>query len=214
MDFDTLQKHIPLLASLPSGFKEGDQNKLLPYRQILFDLYPQMHYRPAAVLVLLYPKNGQTHTVLIERPVYDGVHSGQIAFPGGKKENDDKNLYATALREAAEELHIDPARVQFIRQLKPVKIPVSAYEVTPYLAYTATTPEFVPQPGEVENILEIPLSYLLHEPWRQGSKTYRNIPYTIHYIPFGKYQIWGATAMVIAELRDLFNQINDKKNLY
>jgi len=207
MEFTALKKYLPLLTSLPDNFNESEQNKLLPYRQILFDLYPRIEYRPAAVLVLLYPKKGQTHTVLIERPRYDGVHSGQIAFPGGKKEKEDKNLYATALREASEELHIFPEKVHLIRALKPVKIPVSAYEVTPFLAYTEITPSFIPQPGEVENILEIPLSYLISQPWKTGTKTYKNIPYTIYYIPFGNHKIWGATAMVIAEIRDLFNRI-------
>jgi len=209
MNFDKFLQYVPHLSGLPSAFSTDQQDRLLPYRKKLFEQFPRLEYRPAAVLVLVYP-SGNAHeatTVLIERPVYDGVHSGQIAFPGGRMEPSDKDLYETALREAAEEVNIQPEKVRFIRPLSPVKIPVSAYEVTPFLAYSTRRPELRPQPGEVENIVEVPFSYLLEHPWQTEYRTYDDYRYLIHYIPYGKYKIWGATAMVIAELRDIFRHL-------
>ena len=190
---------------LPS--KGAEQSKILPYRDVLFRKFPGIRYRPAAVLVLFYPgADRQLHTVLIERNWYDGVHSGQIAFPGGKMEKNDENLRATALRESEEEIGIPSGEVEIIQQLTPVKVPISRFEVTPYMGFLPRRPSFRPDPSEVQSVLEIPASHLLQSPWQTEMRIFDGDNYKIFYLPFGKHKIWGATAMVIAELRDLFKK--------
>ncbi len=205
MKTDYFFKQLHGLKPKPGNLSERE--KILPYRQVLFDLYPGIDYRPAAVLILLYPKENDIFTVLIERNWYDGVHSGQIAFPGGKKELQDRNLKETALREAHEELGIIPDKVRVVRELTSVKIPVSRFEVTPYLGYSEKPVRFVPDPSEVNAVLEIPLSYLIREPWKIENKNFRGKEYPVFFLPFGDYKIWGATAIVIAELRDLLREV-------
>jgi 8-oxo-dGTP pyrophosphatase MutT (NUDIX family) len=75
---------------------------------------PGVDARLAAVLILLYPENGSVHTVFMQRHIYDGVHGGQISFPGGKKENSDEDLIQTALREAEEETGVNRSGISVI----------------------------------------------------------------------------------------------------
>src|ERR1035437_6911082 len=82
-----------------------------------FSRFPGKDARIAAVLILLYPNKGSIHTVFMHRPDYNGVHGGQISFPGGKKEPEDKDVIRTALREANEETGVDPAKVNVIGTL-------------------------------------------------------------------------------------------------
>ncbi len=195
------------LQSLPDDFPQSDQGKLLPYRDELMRMYPHIQYRPAAVLALLYPIENQIHTVFILRKTYDGVHSGQIAFPGGKKENTDTSLWHTALREAEEELNIPSAEVRFLRRLTPVYVPVSAYEVTPFLGFMTRRPDFTIQENEVEKFIEYPFEKLLHQPWKIKNKTFEGKEWPVYYLDVNGHHVWGATAMVIAELKDLFRKI-------
>ena len=211
MQWEQLQSVLPVIAKRHTEDESlnTERKKILPYREELLRRIPVDKYREAAVLVLLYPVDGQTETVLIERNVYDGVHSGQIAFPGGKKEVFDKDLSITALRETEEELGVDSGKIHIIRPLSAVKVPVSRYEVTPYLGYMNEPPRFVPDLSEVQNVLKVPFDFILNEKWRVEYKIYGGKQYPVFYLPFKGYKIWGATAMVIAELRDLFRKHAD-----
>ena len=95
-----------------------------------FPRIPGKDVRVAAVLILLYPHNGSIYTLLMQRPHYDGVHSGQISFPGGKKEPSDGNILQTALRETNEETGVDSENISVINTLTPLFIPVSNIIVT------------------------------------------------------------------------------------
>src|SRR6187431_3330197 len=100
--------------------------------------------RPAGVLVLVYPDaDGEARVVLTERATRDGHHSGEVSFPGGKAEPEDVDMAATALREAAEEVALDPvaAGVEVIGRLERFWIPVSDFEVHPVIALAARRPE-------------------------------------------------------------------------
>jgi 8-oxo-dGTP pyrophosphatase MutT (NUDIX family) len=112
-------------------------------REKLADLYfDYKNYRPSAVLILLYPNEQQQISVLlIERMTYDGHHSGQIAFPGGKAEPTDTDLQATALREFFEETGAD-ITPSVIGKLTPVYIPVSKFMVQPFVSYVEKKPNF------------------------------------------------------------------------
>src|SRR5690606_34915901 len=117
--------------------------------------------RQGAVLALLYPKNGELYTVLILRNIYEGTHSGQVSFPGGKREVEDKSLWHTALREANEEVGIMVENVKLIGELTKVYIPPSRFLVTPFLAYTHEAPDFKRDRIEVQRIIETPVSIFL-----------------------------------------------------
>jgi len=125
--------------------------------------YPQPDHnaRKACVLLLIYPKDDQKHIVLIQRMSSDNKndkHSGQVSFPGGKLEKEDKSLLDCAMREAQEEVGINPDEIKAIGELTKLFIPVSNFLVFPFVAYIDKTPHFVPQPSEVKGILEVPIS--------------------------------------------------------
>lgn len=161
--------------------------------------------KKAAVMMLLYPKDQQLSFCLIQRTTYDGKHSGQISFPGGKKEEEDIDFWATALRESHEEIGVNPAEIKLITTLSSTYIPPSNFYVYPYLAYTNQRPDFVAEEGEVDHVIEVPLSDLL------GESAIQNGPIIASYtkeviVPmfvFGSYRVWGATAMILSEAREI-----------
>ncbi len=157
--------------------------------------------RQGGVLILLYPHNTQLHLPLILRPTYDGVHSGQVAFPGGGQEVLDADLTATALREAHEEIGIDPTSVQILGQLSRLYIMPSNYEVWPTVAWTPQRPHFRTDPYEVERLLEIPLS-ALQDPANRHQEEWqlRDRKTQVPFFRVAEQTIWGATAMMLSEL--------------
>lgn len=119
--------------------------------------------RLGAVLILIYPKENALHLVLILRNVYKGTHSGQISFPGGKQEPEDGSLWHTALREANEEVGIDPEKIKYIGALTKVYIPPSRFLVSPFVAISEEQPRFTADPIEVQRIIEAPISLFQDE---------------------------------------------------
>lgn len=158
----------------------------------------------AAVLALLYPKEQRVHTCLIRRPSYPGVHGGQIAFPGGRVEVEDRNLLHTALREAEEEVGIAQHLPQQAVELTRLYIPPSGFEVVPFLAHTAQTPHYILQASEVDEIIELPLTDLL-KPEIFSELKVQTSRGTLE-VPAYRWKdeiIWGATAMILSEMAEL-----------
>ena len=159
----------------------------------------------AAVLMLLYPKNGEPHLVLIERTSHNerDRHRGQIGLPGGKREAEDEDFAATALREAEEEVGVDRSRVQLLGALSPLYIPVSNFEVYPYVGTTDQAPTFVRQESEVNAIIEVPLRQFL-DPVNHRSRdmnfSENLIVKRVPYFAVAEQTVWGATAMMLSEL--------------
>jgi 8-oxo-dGTP pyrophosphatase MutT (NUDIX family) len=160
-------------------------------------------YLPSAVLMAIAAgKEGPT-LLFIER-ADAGPHGGQIAFPGGRKEDGDADLVTTALREAHEEIGLDPASVQVLGLLSPLRIPVSGYFVQPVLGLVAEPPSLRANPAEVASIVEVPLALLLDP----GNRTSREIrvrgeSLTAPCYLFREILVWGATAMILSELTSL-----------
>jgi 8-oxo-dGTP pyrophosphatase MutT (NUDIX family) len=159
---------------------------------------------PAAVLVLIYPdETGLAHLVLTERVTYDGYHSGEVSFPGGKAEPQDADDAATALREAAEEIGLDArqAGVTIAGQLDRVWIPVSDFHITPVVALAARRPLLTPDPREVSRILEPRVAaFAAGAPVEIVERTVRGWP-----LRYGGYRVedlhvWGATARILGQL--------------
>ena len=164
--------------------------------------------RVAAVLALLYPMNDRVCCALIRRPSYPGVHGGQIAFPGGQVESEDSDLLHTALREAWEEVGIQAEKVQRPTELTRLYIPPSRYEVVPFLGLSDRRPDFILQTSEVDELIELPLEELL-KPKVYGEVSVHTTRGLLN-VPAYQWRdeiIWGATAMIVAEISDLLNDI-------
>ena len=162
--------------------------------------------REAGVLALFYPgKKGETLLLFILRKTYSGVHSGQMAFPGGKREPEDADLWETALRESEEEVGLPRNQVQQLKTLTEVYIPPSNFLVQPFVGMATEKPNFVPEEKEVEQVIEIPVSALFtHQSRMQTSIT---TSYAANMkVPSYQVQnqiIWGATAMMLSEIEVL-----------
>ncbi|TXE13386.1 NUDIX hydrolase [Algoriphagus aquimarinus] len=160
------------------------------------------NHRKGAVLILLYPYKNKAFFPLIKRPVYQGVHSGQIAFPGGKMEEEDEDEVDTALREAWEEVGIMPEQVKLIGRMSDLFIPTSNFLVSPVLGYSEVVPEFVPEEKEVARIIQAAVS-TLYEPSIRKQKILEfsnNFRLDTPYFEVDQEMVWGATAMILSEL--------------
>ncbi|MEE4256119.1 MAG: CoA pyrophosphatase [Bacteroidales bacterium] len=163
----------------------------------------------AAVLICFVNNYGaDTGIVLIRRNEYDGVHSGQISFPGGRYEDGDTDMVSTALREAEEETNIKESDVEVIGEISPVFIPPSNFFVTPVIAWARKQPELIPDPSEVSEIYTISLEQLMDPANRQirniAHREFKYIDVPCFYIQ-GNI-IWGATAMMLMELMDILDE--------
>jgi 8-oxo-dGTP pyrophosphatase MutT (NUDIX family) len=162
--------------------------------------------RRAGVLVLLYPCAGELCLVLTRRTESLESHRGQISFPGGGLHTGE-SVRQAALREAEEELCVAPAELDLVGDLSPLYIPASSYCIYPLVAFASRRPDFLPNPHEVAEVIEAPLSRLLDPatrceetwPWQD---TYRRVPF----YAISEHKVWGATAMVLCELLTLIDE--------
>lgn len=156
----------------------------------------------SSVLILLYPVDGRLHTVVILRNEYDGAHSGQISLPGGKREASDTSFEHTALREAKEEIGINPAEIEIIGQLSRFYVKPSNFIIYPFIGYTQARPEFVPDSNEVQKIIEIDIFREINYLNIVNKKlSFRNsIQINAPGFMVGGEFMWGATAMIFSEL--------------
>lgn len=158
--------------------------------------------RESAVVILLYEKENETHIVFTQRHIYRGVHSGQISFPGGKRDDGDRSLRITALRELEEELGISLCEENILLPLSWLYVPPSNFVVYPFVAFTKEIPKFIKQESEVKEIIEVKLSDLLNEN-NQKQFLYKDkkleISYEMPCYDINNCVIWGATAMILSE---------------
>ncbi len=156
--------------------------------------------RVAAALVLFYPRDGRPHLVLTVRAGDLRRHSGQVSFPGGAIEPGEA-IASGALREAAEEIGIDPSAVRVLGPLTPLHIPVSDFIVHPIVGVMERPPAFTHAAAEVARVLEVPIDDLL-DPARVHLTTRMrgDEPVDVPYFDLGGETVWGATAMMLAEL--------------
>ena len=173
-------------------------------RDITGNIRPPGERRVGAVLVLLYPLNGEICFPLTLRTETVEDHKGQVSLPGGAREPGDLSFSDTALRETREELGVDPQRVEILGRLSSLYIPPSNYCVHPRVGYTPVCPEFETNPEEVAEVLEMPLSHLLDPSSHQEEiRTLRGRRFTVPFYRLGPNKIWGATAMVLHEFETI-----------
>lgn len=163
--------------------------------------YPPRSNRPrlAGVLVLLYPQAGHWHIVLTRRTETLRGHSGQISFPGGKRDPHDPTFTDTALRETCEELGVCEA-VEVIGHLAPVYIPPSNFEVRPTVGVLHHTPTFTPNPGEVAEVFSLSLDTLVDDRTKHEEHwTFQGHQLPVPFYAVQGHKVWGATAIMLSE---------------
>lgn len=197
-----------LLLQLPG---EEAQYEMAPIgRKRLSSFSDRIHSaRKSAVLIVLYPNDDSINTILIQRPNYEGVHSGQIAFPGGKFEDADQILSNTALREANEEIGLDIDRIQIIGNLTDLYIAPSNFLVSPYIGFVEELNELIPNNYEVSKIIHTDLFNLNKEDIKGIKSIEHSNGYKIKtpYYEIEGFTVWGATAMMISELNAIVKRI-------
>jgi 8-oxo-dGTP pyrophosphatase MutT (NUDIX family) len=167
-------------------------------------------YRESAVGIVLHPTNTSIECILIQRPPYDGVHGGQISFPGGKRDLEDPSLEFTARRECFEEISLPIGHGELIHPMTEVFIPVSSFLVQPYIFYVDELPSLIGDMREVQEIISFDIFSLLNDDLlmrksiRLGNGiTLKDMPYfDIH-----NQVVWGATAMILSELKTLLQRM-------
>ena len=163
------------------------------------------HATPAAALVLLYPLDDAPHVLLTVRAGRLGKHAGQVSFPGGLIDAGE-SVRDAALREAFEEVGLDPAAVRVAGALSPLYITVSNFAIHPVAGVAASTPRLRPSAAEVARLLPAPLAALADPAnLRRGTRWRGDLPCDVPYFEVRNERVWGATAMVLAELLTLLD---------
>jgi 8-oxo-dGTP pyrophosphatase MutT (NUDIX family) len=218
MNFKDLKRIIPKLK-LSNLNSKTSQIKLAPsFRKEFIKLNSNklLNSKKAAVIAALYEDdNNLVRLILILRNTYNGVHSNQIGFPGGRIEEYDKTLFDTAIRETFEEIGVTVDKDALIRELQEIYIPPSNFNVYPFLVFLNHPPSFVKDYKEVKEIITIDLESLLN---CEITQTLIPIPSKLNELNTQKniqvpsfklagYNVWGATAMMLSEIKDLINDV-------
>jgi 8-oxo-dGTP pyrophosphatase MutT (NUDIX family) len=212
MDFET---YIELLEDALKKPLPGEKAHLemssVKRIQELMELPEGLEAMESSVMILLFPYGikHEVSIVLIRRPQYNGVHSGQIALPGGRFEPGDEDPATTALRETYEEVGIEPKEIRIIGKLSELYIPPSNYNVHPFVGYLNYSPCFYKDDDEVEEIIVIRLSDIINDAaiLTKEFKVSSGLVIEAPCFVVDGYEIWGATAMMLNELKAVIRKI-------
>jgi 8-oxo-dGTP pyrophosphatase MutT (NUDIX family) len=211
MKFTEFKEYIPkiLKQQLPSVSAHLLMAPAERKTSMASDYYLSNNPKPSAVMMLFYPKNENVHLVLTKRNEYPGVHSAQISFPGGKAEKNDKDLSETALRETYEEIGVRAGQINIIMPFSKIYIPPSNFLVSPFMGVANSEIVFKPDPGEVKEIIELPLEVLLDESvvTQVEMKTSYANKIAVPAFRFNEHIVWGATAMILSELKETIKKV-------
>jgi len=165
--------------------------------------------RESAVTILFYEEDKKIKIIFIKRNEDGKAHSGQVAFPGGKYELEDKNLKTTALRETFEEIGIEQSKIKIIGQLTPLYIPISNFRVTPFVAYLENVPTYKISESEVQKIITAEITEFFNDK-NLGTRELKRNEIIISAPFFGVQNdiVWGATAMITSELYEVLKNID------
>ena len=166
-----------------------------------------------SVLILFFEEENKIKFPLILRPEYDGVHSGQVGFPGGKFEMADENLVTTALRETSEEIGVASNDVDMLGKLTELYIPPSNFLVHPHVGKISYRPAFFPDEKEVMKVIEISLDELMDERVvsEKEIKLSNGLRIISPYFDLQGHAVWGATAMILSELKVILKELGGSR---
>lgn len=208
MEFiDDLKKR--LQEKLP---EDRAHSLLMNYKRQSVDeiLSSKIDVKLSAVLCLMFIEDGKWKVYLMERNSYNGVHSAQISFPGGRKEDIDVDFRETALREAQEELNINPSDVEILGELSSLYIPPSNFIVYPFLGVATNEQNIKPDPVEVYQVLKAELADLMKEGAIKESSVEMSgssARIKVKHFSVENHIVWGATGMILAELVYILKEI-------
>lgn len=161
----------------------------------------------SAVLILLFPIREDIHFFLTKRTDTVQYHKGQISLPGGAKEEGEE-LIGTALRETDEEIGISSDSIQIIGQLTPLLVPVTGFQIHPFIGFSEHKPETATDPMEVESVFSVSIHSLVHQKTHQlEERTLRGHLYQVPYYHLNNKKVWGATSMILSEFKTVLNTI-------
>ncbi|MFC2124541.1 NUDIX hydrolase [Bacteroidota bacterium] len=214
------------MGAFSNSFVQRLQSRLrepLPGREVQYLMAPDS--RKVREIITIEPQNPKSSSVLIalnkredhwvfpiiQRPEYNGMHSGQVSLPGGKMEDTDRDLHETAIRETSEEIGINTEGLLVLGELTDIYVHVSDFNILPVVAYLPGIQEYHPDEEEVVDVMEISLEGLL-----DGEKVKRTqieigpgISITTPYYDFHNKIIWGATAMILSEFAHILREISE-----
>jgi 8-oxo-dGTP pyrophosphatase MutT (NUDIX family) len=194
------------LPGVPGQMKMAPIHREKDYRNI------SENFRSSAVALVLYPEARKINSLLIQRPIYKGAHSGQIALPGGKLEVNENTLEA-AIRETKEEIDLDLTMEDHLGPLTDLFIPVSNFIVTPHVFYIEKLPPLTKEEREVDSIFSFPIE-ILNNP---NTRLIKDIPvgqFTLKDVPYFSIEqktVWGATAIILSEFSEILIRIEANK---
>jgi len=213
MLFNTFLESVVKIKHLELFGEDSHAKMSPPYRLELAEKMKKKSKaaKRAGVMALFYPNtNDETHLVLILRKTYKGVHSAQVGFPGGKYEDNDNNdLMETAIRETEEEIGVSRTHIDVLKTMSPIYIPPSNFMVHPYIGISKEYLIFTKQDEEVEEIIEVKLADFLND----NSTITTTLPTSfdeqvdVPAFKFNGHIVWGATAMMLGEIKDLLKQV-------
>ncbi len=181
------------------------QSDMMPEGRIKLPEYSDL--QRAAVLIAFFPRENGWYFPLFRRVADGYAHSGQVGLPGGRAE-DGESPVETALREAQEEVGINPDDVILCGQLSALPIPLSGYLVHPFLGALTSEPAWQLESREVDELLLVSLQDFLREEAIQAEKRrFKGQDWTIPYFDLEGHKVWGATAMILSELRALMSNL-------
>ena len=165
--------------------------------------------KKSAVMILMYNDEFGTKVIFIRRSFYVGIHAGQIAFPGGRFEEEDITVENTALREIEEEIGIKPKEINVVGRLSDIFVPVSNFIISVFVGFLDEKPEYKIDEREVAEIIEVELSEffqndVISEKEFLVPSTSKSVK--APYYKVGNIELWGASAMVMSELIDMLKQ--------
>ena len=201
------QLKITITNNLPG--EESHQKMRVNYDQSIELPFSKINSPQAAVLILLYMADNEIYFFITNRNDELKHHKGQISLPGGTQEGDEK-LIDTALRETQEEIGINKTSISIIGTITPLFVPVTGFMIYPFIGYSINKLDPKPDPVEVETIFSVNIFDLLNKDNRTAEqRNIRGYNVNVPYFKLNDYQVWGATAMILSEFKDLIKSIKE-----
>ena len=210
MGFDKLIFHLKRIINTNLPGNDSHQKMKVDSRKKINFPFTINKAKPAAVLLLLYPKNNQIFFYLTKRTEDLKYHKGQISLPGGSKETGE-SLLETALRETEEEIGINKNKISILGAITPLFIPITEFIMTPFIGFISKEPIIKLDSREVDEIFSVNIIDLINNDKLTTHRQIKGKDVNIPYYLLNNHQVWGATSMVLSEFKDIIQLIKKNK---